>query len=154
MAKRKPRQRKPPPRCKAILLCDHTIVEAVTGKISIIGIFANWYVPHFPIHIRPFTVFLQLTNGIGQYTVSVNVVDLRTDHIIAQAQAFAMNFPERRTIANLLIPVPALLLPHDGSYDFVVLADGQEIDRQQFQAFQVTKGPADARDQPQEPDEH
>jgi hypothetical protein len=54
-----------------------------------------------------------------------------------------------------LTPFPSpFVLPHDGSYDFVVLADGQEIDRQQFQAIQITKGPADGTDQPQEPSEH
>lgn len=34
-----PTGKKPPPKCKAILLCDHVIEEAVTAKNSLIGVF-------------------------------------------------------------------------------------------------------------------
>jgi hypothetical protein len=44
--KRLHKGKKPPPKCKAILLCDHTIVEAVSGKVSIIGIFDSWNALH------------------------------------------------------------------------------------------------------------
>ncbi len=146
--------RKPPPKCKAILLCDHTIVEAVTGKISIIGIFTNWNLPQFPHQTRPFTAFLQMTDGIGTYAISVNVHDLQADQIIGQAVVAEVNFPDRATKANLMISVPPLLLQHAGTYDFVVLADNQEIDRQQFDAVQIPGGPPNAPNQPEEPEEH
>jgi hypothetical protein len=152
--KRTGKGRIPPPKCKAILLCDQTIVEAVTGKVSIIGIFDNWNIPQFPTLIRPFMAFLQLTDGVGKYAVSVDVHDLQADQIIAQARVAEAVFPERRVKVNLMISVPPLPLSHAGSYDFVVLADGQEIDRQQFQAIQITGGPPNAPNQPQEPEEH
>ena len=152
--KRAGKGQKPPPKCKAILLCDHTIVEAVTGKVSIIGTFDSWRFPQFPHPTHPFTAFLQLTDGIGKYAVSVDVHDLQADQIIAQARIAEMVFPERKNKVNLMIPVPPMLLQHAGSYDFVVLADGQEIDRQQFQAVQITGGPPHAPDQPQQPEEH
>jgi hypothetical protein len=148
------RGKKPPPKCKAILLCDQAIVEAVTGKVSVIGIFDNWFVPQFPCLIRPFMAFLQLTDGVGKYGVSVDVHDLQADQIIAQARVAEVVFPERVSKVNLMIPVPPLPLQHAGSYDFVVLADGQEIDRQQFQAIQVTGGPPNAANPPQEPEEY
>jgi hypothetical protein len=155
MAKKRTKKgKKPPPQCKAILLCDQTIVEAVTGKVSIIGIFDSWNFPQFPHPTRPFVAFLQLTNGIGKYGVSVDVHDLQGDQIIAQASVAEVIFPERQTKVNFMIPVPPLLLQHSGSYDFVVLADGQEIDRQQFQAIQVSGGAPDAADEPEEPEEY
>lgn len=144
---------KPPPKCKAILLCDHTIVEAVTGKISIIGIFDNWCFPQFPHSTRPFMAFLQLTDGLGAYGVSVNVHDLQADQVIAQARMAEVNFPDRVSKVNIMIPVPPLSLHHAGSYDFVVLADDQEIDRQQFQAIHLTGGPPHAANPSQGPEE-
>lgn len=141
MAKRK--GRKPPPKCKAILLCDQAIIEAVTGKVSLIGIFDSWSFPQFPHPTRPFMAFLQMTDGVGQYAVSVDIHDLETDQIIAQARIAEMTFSDRTAKVNLMIPVPPLLLEHAGSYDFVVLADGQEIDRQQFVARQISGGGAD-----------
>jgi hypothetical protein len=52
--------------------------------------------------------FLQLTDGIGQYDVSVNVHDLSADAIIAQAPIARVTFPDRHTKVNLMIPVPPL----------------------------------------------
>jgi hypothetical protein len=141
-------QQKPPPKCKAILLCDHTIIEAGTGKISIIGIYDNWHATQFPCVTRPFTAFLQMTDGIGRYAISVEVHDLQAGQIIAQARIAEVIFPERVSKVNLMIPVPSLPLQHAGSYDFVVLADGQEIDRQQFQVVQVPGGPPNAANPP------
>jgi hypothetical protein len=63
-----PSGQKPPPSCKALLLCDHTIVEAVTGKVSIIGVFGAFVLRTFPGAARPFTAFLQLADGIGVAT--------------------------------------------------------------------------------------
>jgi hypothetical protein len=140
MAKKKPapkKSTKPPPRCKAILLCDQAIVEAVTGKVSLIGIFDRFALRKFPGPIRPFTAFLQLTDGIGKYNITIEVHDLREDKVLARAPIVAMEFKDRAAKANLMIPVPPLLLKHAGGYDFVVLADGQEIDRQQFLAHSV-----------------
>src|SRR5437764_669259 len=130
MAKRK--KGKPPPKCKAILLCDVVIIDAMTGKTSIIGVFDGFNLAQFPGNIGPFNAFLQLTDGIGKYRITVEVHDLREDKVLARAEIAEMEFQDRATKGNLLIPVPPLPLQHEGVYDFVVLADGQEIDRQQF----------------------
>ena len=156
MAKKKPsakKAQKPPPRCKAILLCDQAIVEAVTGKVSLIGIFDRFTLRKFPGHIRQFTAFLQLTDGIGSYKITIEVHDLREDRILARAAIVQMTFQDRSGKANLMIPVPPLLLKHPGGYDFVVLADDQEIDRQQFLAHGV-RGDNHAGDATGKPDEH
>jgi hypothetical protein len=141
MAKKK----KPPPKCKAILLCDQAIVDAFTGKPSIIGIFGGFNAPAFPGQTAPFTAFLQLTDGIGEYQITIEVRDLQEDTIIGRAEAPPMNFPDRTTKLNCFIAVPPLPLTHAGRYDFVVLADGQEIDRQQFQA-QIPATPGETLD--------
>lgn len=135
------KERKPPPQCKAILLCDQTIVDASTGKISIIGIINEWTFQEFPHQTQPFTCFLELTDGIGDYAISVDVYDLNADQIIAQTHIAIVAFSNPRTKVDLIIPISPLMLQHPGSYDVVVLADGQEIDRQQFQAIENTGDP-------------
>jgi len=125
----------PPPKCKAILLCDQTIIEAGTGKISVIGIFEGFAVPQTPGVIRPFTVYLHLTDGIAdhEYEISVELHDLKNDNVIARATGPKIRWGDRLSRLNLLIPVPPLKVEHAGVYDLVVLANKQEIDRQQFQ---------------------
>ena len=137
MARKKNRKgRKPPPKCKAILLCDHTIIEAGTGKVSIIGTFDSFFVLTFPGATAPFTAFLQMTDGIGSYVITVEVHDLQQDKILARADGPAIDFPNRSVKMNIGIPVPPLPVNHPGRCDFVVFADGQEIDRQQFEVHQ------------------
>jgi hypothetical protein len=55
----------PSPSCKALLLCDQTIVEAMTGKVSIIGTFERFTIRSAPSHLAPFHVFVQLVEGVG-----------------------------------------------------------------------------------------
>ncbi|MFL5243034.1 MAG: DUF6941 family protein [Gemmataceae bacterium] len=142
---------KPPPKCKAILLCDTVIVDAISQKPTMVGIFGGFNVPGFPGYTSPCNAFLQLTDGIGTYRITVEVRDLRDDLVVGRGEIAELVFQERAAKHNLIIPVPPMQLQHDGLYDFVVLADGQEIDRQQFGA-RGPGGPQDATNQPEPPE--
>jgi hypothetical protein len=137
MAKKKRARKKapkPPPKCKAILLCNQTIVDASTGQVSIIGTFDELHLPTLPGSTRPFTVYLQLTDGIGEYALAIEIHDLNEDQVLARVAGPAIEFTERIGNFSLVIEVPALPLTHAGFYDLVVFADRQEIDRQKFLA--------------------
>jgi hypothetical protein len=125
---------KPPPRCKAILLCDLVIVDVATRKTSLIGIFDRFTAPQFPTAVGPFYAYVQMVEGIGRYEIVVEAHDLSDGRVIGRLPPMPLDFPNRMSKANLIIPAPPLPLPHPGFYDFVVFADGQEIDRQKFEA--------------------
>lgn len=141
---------KPPPICKAILLCKDTIVEAETNHISVIGIVDMWSFVDFPDETPPFMVYVQLTNGLGRYAVSVHIYDLQSDESLGQAQVAEVDFPDRQSKVHLFLQVAPLQLDHAGRYDLVVLADGQEVDRQQFQAIQLDRGMIDETEEDEE----
>lgn len=124
----------------------------MTGKPTIVGIFSGFNVPAFPGFTSPCNAFLQLTDGIGKYRITVEIRDLRDDLVIGRGEIADLDFPERAEKRNLIIPVPPVKLNHDGLYDFVVLADGQEIDRQQFGAC-APGGSQDAANQPETPED-
>lgn len=136
MAKKKPSKKGiiPPPKCKAILLCERTIIEAGTGNVSLIGLFDAFVVRQIPGVTRPFTVYLHLTDGIEdhEYAITVELHDLSNGVIIAKATGPKVKWGDRLSRLNLFIPVPPLRIQHTGTYDFVVLANQQEIDRQKF----------------------
>lgn len=67
----------------------------------------------------------------------VEVHDLQEDQVIAKAIVPRLTFSERPSRVEVVIPVPNLPLAHPGSFDFVVFADGRELERQQFTAVQV-----------------
>jgi hypothetical protein len=137
----------PPPKCKALLLCESTIIEAETGKVSLIGLIDKFTLPELPGQVIPFTVYLQLTDGIVQhdYEISVELHDLTTDTILA-SEGPKVKWKDRLTRLNLFMPVKSLRVHHAGAYDFVVFADRQEIDRQKFRVA-VLPDHTDSKDQ-------
>jgi hypothetical protein len=137
MAKKKGKKKKghrPPPVCKAILLCQSADIDADTGQADIFGVFGELALQTFPNSIPPFIVFLQLTNGFGKYRLIVEVQDLHDGQLLAKTEGL-VDFTEKLVTKNFVISVSLLFLARPGVYDVVVLADGQEIDRQQFVAI-------------------
>jgi hypothetical protein len=150
---RKPKRQKPPPKCKALLLCDKTIIEALTGKVSLIGIFEGFIVRRLPGPTAPCTVFVQLTDGIGQYDLVVEIHDLKTGDILGRAEGIGLTWPEKLFKINVMIPLPPMVLQHAGTYDLVVLANGQVIERQKFMAIQPREqAPNETSSDPNSPD--
>ena len=148
MARKKPNKKLgkgpgkiPPPVCKAILLCDAVLADPFSGKSSIVGIFEQFMVPKFPGMTAQFFVYVQMTSGIGRYRIMIEVRNVEQDQSIATANVAEMEFKDRAHKNILILPVPPLPLPRAGEYDFIVLADGQEIDRQKFMAVQIPENP-------------
>lgn len=133
----KSRQPKPPPRCKAILICERTIVEAETGSISIIAAFDRFELSRFPATSRAFEVFLLLVDGIGRYDLVVEIHDLRDGTVLGRLPPIEMEWPERLTRMTIIIPIAPVPFEHAGEYDVVVLADDQEVDRLKFSAVDL-----------------
>jgi hypothetical protein len=135
MAKKRPTAKKkgrlPPPTCKAILLCQMAIFEQGTGNPSLVNIFDRIVLDSLPGRVSQ-CVFLQLVNGIGAYDIVVEVHDLGEDKILGRATVASIEFPDRTIRANVVISMPGFPITHTGIYEFVVLANDQEIDRQQF----------------------
>ena len=138
MAKKKPSGRrkaeKPPPSCKAIILAEKVIVERGTGIISIIGMIGGFWIQSFPGNTREMFAFLELIEGLGRYEIEVEIHDLQESTVIARVSNMNVDFPEKLHTSNLIIQIPALTIQHQGIYDVVVFANGQEIDRRKFGA--------------------
>lgn len=127
----------PSPTCKAILLCDSAIVDAGTGKVSLIGLIDHFTVHKFPARLPSYHAFLQITDAVGRYEIVLEIHDLQNDTVLARGQGIGIEISEKLSKANVIIPIPPLPLPHAGKYDFVVFANSQEIDRQTFTATEV-----------------
>ena len=133
----------PQPSCKALLLCETTVIEAGTGNISLINITAKIPIFGFPGQTIPVEAFLQFTDAEGRYEVVVEIRDCQDDSVLARAVGAGIEIEDRNATCNILIPVPSLTLQHAGPYDFVVLANGQEIERQQFFALDIEEDDED-----------
>ncbi len=123
------RSGKPPPHCKALLLCRKTSEDATTGELTLHHLVETLYCTGFPGRAWPFNVFAQLYDGIGGYELEVRVHDLVDGAIIAHGTLRNLEFPERLAKMDLVVPIQSMHLPHPGRYELVIFANGHELAR-------------------------
>jgi hypothetical protein len=117
-----------------MLLCDRTIVEAGTGKVSIIGTFDACSLKSLPGYTVPFTIYVVLIEGLigHDYEIAVEFYDLNDNSRVSRNIGSRALWTERLSRISIAMPVAPILIGHPGGYDIVVLADDQEIDRQRL----------------------
>jgi hypothetical protein len=132
------RPRRVLPNCRAILLCEKVIKDAISGTISLIGIFTRLGVTQFPGRTTPFYLFAQLAHGmVGEYELTMEVQDDREATVIGRSQPLPLRFSYRREVIDVIIPLPPVVLEHPGSYSVAVFADGNEVG---FASFDTPSG--------------
>ncbi len=126
----------PPPKCKAILLCERRIVEKGTEQVSLIGLFEELQVRGLPSNAGPIMVYLLLTDGVVEHVYNmVEVRDLLNDIVIAATDGATLQWDDRLGKITLLLRVERLVIDHEGNYDVVAFADGQEVERLPFRVI-------------------
>ncbi len=68
----------PQPLFLALLICDHTIRDGETGKVSLIGIFANIQALDFPVLNPGLSVYVTWTTLKGSISCGLNCCGWRT----------------------------------------------------------------------------
>lgn len=136
MAKENPRDPsdagKPLPHCTALLICEKVSVSQITGAVSLHNLIEEFRLRSFPGRSSRFTIYLQVYDGIGRYSLSVEINDLGDDSSIAVAKVPDLDFPDRLAKIAVTIPIDSVPLPRPGRYELVVFVDGQPLPRQHF----------------------
>ena len=151
MAKKRAKKvKKPeiPPQCKAILLCDSSILDFHTRKISLIGLFSRFYVPGFPGKTTQFRVYLQLVNGDGSYDIRVELVQMSSNNVIAQSQPIKIVFPNKLETVSVVLNIPELTLEESGKYEVNVFSNDIIVDRQTFDAVDSSGDSSEQQNNP------
>lgn len=138
MSKENPRDQadpgKPLPHCKALLICEKVSVSQITGAVSLHNIVERFRLRVFPGRSNRFTIFLQVYDGIGRYSMVVGFNDLADDSTIAEIKFDDLDFPDRLAKIDITIPLDFVQLPRPGRYELVIFVDGQPLARQHFDA--------------------
>lgn len=131
----------PPPKCKAMLLCETAITDASTQKTSLINLFQSFVLPKFPGWTHFAVAYVHLSSGLGLYQIRTEVHDLEQDTILLHSPFMQVEFTTRLMLVKMMIGIPPLKLPHPGIYDLVLMANGDEIDRMKFGAVLTGQEP-------------
>lgn len=135
-----------PALCHGIILSDHLIREAGTGKLSLIGCFNLYNLSQFPAQVPPFFITALLTNLRGKFqklSVTVRIEDPATGHVLVSSSA-TMELKEDANplsdndVVELPFPIRPIILPKAGMYSIVVLVDNEKIGHRPLKVNSIT----------------
>jgi hypothetical protein len=129
---------RPHPSLNAMLLCDLTIREHGTGKISLIGVFENISATTFPVVHRALSVYAKLADAEGEYAIKLELVRLDDSRVVAQGLLRA-TFADRMTPGELIFNLENLGFERAGRYEFRLYAEDRFV---AGKTFTVVPAPA------------
>ncbi|MHC4132570.1 MAG: DUF6941 family protein [Planctomycetota bacterium] len=123
MGKKNNEKRKglPPPILLTAVVCDTAIIDALTNKVSIIGIFENLAASKYPVRHPAMTFVCQLTNGRGKMPIEVRIVDVENDEEILFKRNFEVAFTDVRKVENIIFGIRNFMFPHPGEFRLQVV---------------------------------
>jgi len=122
-----------------MLLCDLTLREHGTGKMSLIGIFENISAARFPVVHRALTVYAKLGDAEGDYAIRLELLRLDDNHMVAQGTLRA-SFGDRMTPGELTVNLENLGFERPGRYEFRLYADDRFVASKSFTVIQTQAG--------------
>ena len=115
----------PEPVFVALLIADRVITED-NQKKAIIGTFTQFTVHQLPAALPPWFIYAAVTNLAGEHAFSVNLVFDRSQQVVFSAGG-KISVDDPRRVVELVIQVPNVVFPEEGTYDMLFHIDGDPI---------------------------
>lgn len=114
----------PQPILLALLLCDLTIRDEITKKMSIIGCFSHFFTKEeAPIRCKSFTVYISLVEGMGKVKITAMIRNLKTDSILMSNDIAEIEFRDPLQPFEFTIDVGNPVFPDFGKYAIEIYAN-------------------------------
>src|SRR5258708_15774037 len=132
--------------CPGIIFSDSAIREQGTGKLSIIGSFAQFNSPGFPFLSPQFIVTILLSNIRGPVEalpVTIRIEATGSAHVLVSVSGQMNIGPEitGNEVLEVVFPIPPTMFPQAGTYDVKVLVGSEPINRRQLFIKSVSATP-------------
>lgn len=138
----------PPPVLLAALVCDMVIIDALTSKGTVVGIFDTINATTYPVQHSTLFVFCQLTNGRGRVTIRIRIVDLKDEEEKSICESTVdQEFTDIREVANVVFGVGGLRFPHPGEYRVQVFVGTDFLGERRIICNQVAPRPGGKMDE-------
>lgn len=109
--------KKPSPIPLSMILCDTIIEDKKTNKKSLIGMFSTVTTLKVPCVLGRFSVFISLTEGIGEYQCALRCL-YANDHSLIGETKGKVSFKDRREVVEVTLDVNGVSFPQYGDYRF------------------------------------
>jgi len=115
----------PEPVFVALLIADRVVTED-NQKKGIIGTFTQFTVRQVPAALPPWFIYAAVTNLAGEHTFSLNLLFDRSQQVIFSAGG-KVSVDDPRRVVELVIQVPNVVFPEEGTYNISFHIDGDLI---------------------------
>lgn len=105
-----------PPYPLAILLCDDLIVEAGSGKKTLVGLFEQVQVRSFPAAQQLF-MYAKFTDAEGTYRLHMEYANVSRNQLLDHQDMGVITVPDRLASADLVVHT-LISIPEPGAYEF------------------------------------
>jgi hypothetical protein len=131
----------------AILLSDSSIVEQGTQKRSVIGCFEQISLPKLPSPYGRFWVTAWISNIVGtlsEMTLTTRIQE-KSGHVVFSSGT-KIQFPRETSFDNTVTlafstPIDGITFPRTGIYTIVVLLNGEEVGKRDFNVLEQQPNP-------------
>ena len=126
----------PHPHFNAMLICDTAIREEGSGKVSLIGIFANINAFSFPVIHPKLTVYVNVTDAEGPYKFQLDMIRVADWQLLGRAEMDA-EVADRMKPTEILFEIGPLVFERAGKYEFHFYANGRHVGQKSFDVVQI-----------------
>ncbi len=117
--------------CISIIICDCVYRDETTKKLAIIGTFNRVKTTSLPFRLSRMTVLFTVTNGKGDYDVSLSIVHEESGHEVIQMRG-PMAIKDPLAISEINVELKNLIFPAGGKYWVELKADGAVLQQRPF----------------------
>jgi len=122
------------PTLLALLVCDSIIVDEISKKKTLVGVFTNINSTKFPCVHQSMALYISLTNAEGNHALIIRLKQIETEALIGELQVNATFF-DKTKVTDFGFNVPPIKLPDPGRYEFQLWDNGDLLGTQEFVAL-------------------
>ncbi len=109
----------------SLIVCDQIIIDRLTGKMSLIGLFSNIGAFQFPVRHPQLCVFATLTEGRGQTPIEIGIIDANDERPPVVQGTAGVEFKDPHALATLNLHFNGLVFPEPGQYRVQLRCHGE-----------------------------
>lgn len=112
----------PAPILLSVVICDQVIIDSISKRNSLIGIFETISAPSYPARHARLCFFCEMTNGRGNVEVMLKLVDVDNEDKMMMEQKTTIPFEDVHQVKSMIYDLNGIVFPHQGEYRFQVYA--------------------------------
>lgn len=132
----------PHPVLHAMLICDYTIRDAATGKVSVIGIFETIQATDLPVLHPALNVYVNMGDVEGDYRLALELARVEDDVVLGRGE-MPLAFADRMRPTEVIFDFRNLVFERPGRHEFRLSANGRFVGAKLFDVVRAAAPPAE-----------